>query len=150
VKPILSENGLVLLQPLDDTKLTTIIYDVESGESISGSVAIPTVADPQKLGSAISYLRRYSLVSTLAIEGDEDDDANTASAVSAPKAPVALPVPPQSTTTAKCDKCAAPMKISSAGKPYCSKLCWKNPVQALPVIQQEATSDEVPLSDIPF
>ena len=58
---------------------------------------------------------------------------------------VSAPVAPYSTVTAQCNKCAAPMKTSKEGKPYCSKLCWKNPVQALPVIQQED-----PLSDIPF
>ena len=27
---------------------------------------------------------------------------------------------------ATCEKCGAPMKLSQAGKLYCSKLCWKN------------------------
>ncbi len=25
----------------------------------------------------------------------------------------------------ECSKCGAPNKLSKAGKPYCSKLCWK-------------------------
>ena len=62
------------------------------------------------------------------------------------KAATVAPSATGSTEALKCNKCSAPMKTSSAGKPYCSKLCWKNPVQPLPVIQQE----EVPLSDIPF
>jgi len=28
-------------------------------------------------------------------------------------------------TTKNCPNCGAPMKISKFGKPYCSKLCWK-------------------------
>lgn len=31
---------------------------------------------------------------------------------------------PVSETAEKCPKCGAPMKISSKGKPYCSKTCW--------------------------
>jgi len=151
VKPILSESGLVLVQPLDKNTLSTNIYDVESGEYLGSSVNLPEMTDPQKMGSVISYFRRYSLVSLLAIEGEEDDDANTAS--TAPKAAVASPSAPQSTTTASlgtCAKCGAANKLSKEGKSYCSKLCWKNVSimqgTALPVIQQE----EVQLSDIPF
>lgn len=29
------------------------------------------------------------------------------------------------TDLGECPKCDAPMKLSKAGKPYCSKLCWK-------------------------
>lgn len=34
-------------------------------------------------------------------------------------------VEPKLAPEGNCPKCNAPMKISSKGKPYCSKLCWK-------------------------
>ena len=39
------------------------------------SIALPTIQDPQKLGSAITYFRRYTLQSLLSLQAI-DDDAN--------------------------------------------------------------------------
>lgn len=33
--------------------------------------------------------------------------------------------PPANTNVGNCPKCGATNKLSKAGKPYCSKLCWK-------------------------
>ena len=148
LRPVFNDNGIVVLQPLAELNgkpaIRTLVLDSETGESIDSITPLIENSDPQKFGGIITYTRRYALTSMFLLEGEDDDDANRASG-NVSKAPVSTPVPPQSTTTAKCDKCDAPMKVSSAGKPYCSKLCWKNPVQALPVIQQE-----VQLSDVPF
>ncbi len=35
---------------------------------------IPVIADPQKLGAAMTYYRRFSICSLLAIAPDDDDD----------------------------------------------------------------------------
>ena len=78
VEPILSKNGLLLLQPIRDNKVLSIIYDVESGESIESEMVLPILNDPQKLGSAITYFRRYTLQSLLGLQA-EDDDGNKAS-----------------------------------------------------------------------
>lgn len=144
VKPILSANGLVLVQPLDKNTLSTNIYDVESGEYLGSTVNLPEMTDPQKMGSVISYFRRYSLVSLLAIEGEEDDDGNVASHQKPPVAPVST----QTADLGTCAKCGAANAQSKAGNAYCSKLCWKNPVQEVPVI--EVPEDEVRLDEIPF
>ena len=40
---------------------------------------LPNLQDPQKLGSAITYFRRYTLQSLLGLQA-EDDDGNKASA----------------------------------------------------------------------
>jgi hypothetical protein len=46
----------------------------------------------QKMGSAITYARRYSLSAICGIAADEDDDANAASVPSKPQAvPKAVP-----------------------------------------------------------
>lgn len=78
VEPLMQENNLVLLQPILNNKVTTKIIDSESGEEISSEIELPNLTDPQKLGSAITYYRRYTLQSLLGIQA-EDDDANKAS-----------------------------------------------------------------------
>ena len=78
VQPLLSENGLLLLQPIKDGKQYSIIIDTETGESVESSLELPNISDAQKLGSAITYFRRYSLQSLLGLQA-EDDDANLAS-----------------------------------------------------------------------
>ena len=50
-----------------------------TGATISG-LKLPVIADPQKLGSCITYYRRYTLSSLLGLQA-EDDDANSASGV---------------------------------------------------------------------
>ena len=79
VTPILNEQGLVLLQPLAGDTVTSAIMDSETGDVIaSSSLTLPNQQDPQKLGSAITYFRRYTLKSLLAI-AEVDDDGNLAS-----------------------------------------------------------------------
>lgn len=79
VEPLLQEQGLVLLQPIENNIVTSRIYDSESGALIiSSELQLPELKDPQKLGSAITYFRRYTLKSLLAI-AEGDDDGNLAS-----------------------------------------------------------------------
>lgn len=79
VKPILSKHNIILVQPLTPAGLQTILLDAETGDTLVHSeVAFPQNPDPQKMGSAITYFRRYALQSILAIEA-EDDDGNKAS-----------------------------------------------------------------------
>jgi hypothetical protein len=78
VEPILLEKGLLMLQPIQNGNVTTTIIDCENNESVESSIALPQLQDPQKLGSAITYFRRYSLQSLLGLMA-EDDDGNKAS-----------------------------------------------------------------------
>ena len=79
IEPLLWEQGLILLQPIQDNKVYSVIIDSESGKTLfSSDIELPPITDPQKLGSAITYFRRYTLKSLLAIS-EEDDDGNKAS-----------------------------------------------------------------------
>ena len=80
VEPVLLEYGLLLLQPIEDGKVSTLIIDIESGQSAFSSMRLPEIQDPQKIGSAVTYYRRYTLQSLLSLQA-EDDDANSASAM---------------------------------------------------------------------
>lgn len=78
LEPILQKHKLLLLQPVLDNSVFTEIHDLESGEIIKSAIPLPNIQDPQKIGSAITYYRRYSLQSLLALQTD-DDDGNKAS-----------------------------------------------------------------------
>jgi len=85
VKPVLHENNFVLLQ-LPQHKLETgkntlkTILLHSSGKTIESEIELVCADknDPQKLGGAITYMRRYSIIAMLGLE-QEDDDANFAS-----------------------------------------------------------------------
>lgn len=77
VEPILQDEGLLLLQPISDGKVKSIVIDTESGEKESSEIDLGSFSDPQKMGSAITYYRRYTLQSLLGLQA-EDDDGNKA------------------------------------------------------------------------
>ena len=87
IKPILSDNGLVIIQPfgIKDGKniIATIVAD-EAGNEIRSEIELPVGEDSQKQGSIITYYRRYAIQSLLALEA-EDDDGNSVSGNNAPK-----------------------------------------------------------------
>lgn len=79
VEPLLHKYGLVLVQPINNGIVETQIVDAENGDIILNSgLVLPDLKDPQKLGSCITYYRRYTLKSLLAI-AEADDDGNLAS-----------------------------------------------------------------------
>lgn len=88
----LSQAGLVLIQPtiIRDgvTILSTQLIHAESGDSIASELVIPTQSDPQKLGAALTYYRRFSICSLLAIAAEADDDGAAAVSSSQTKQPV--------------------------------------------------------------
>ncbi len=77
VEPLLHKNKLMILQPITKGCVKSILFDIETGDRVESEINLPEISDPQKLGSAITYYRRYTLQSLLALQA-EDDDANTA------------------------------------------------------------------------
>ena len=75
VNPVLSSNGLVLLQPILDGKVFSRLIDAESGQLIERCLELPNLPKPQDLGSCVSYYRRYTLSSLLGLQA-EDEDGN--------------------------------------------------------------------------
>lgn len=84
-RDVLHRHGLAVVQTFSQTdgtyiELTTTLVH-ESGEWISGTITMrPTKPDPQGLGSAATYARRYAYAAILGIVTDDDDDGNAASA----------------------------------------------------------------------
>ena len=67
------DNGLLLLQPIQDGMVVTQIMNIDSDEIITSEMRLPDNIDPQKLGSAITYFRRYTLQSLLGLNAQDDD-----------------------------------------------------------------------------
>jgi hypothetical protein len=83
VEEALLINGIALIQEtsLDETGVTVeTVFLHESGESMRcGKLHVPaSKQDPQGYGSALTYARRYSLITSCGI-APEDDDGNAAS-----------------------------------------------------------------------
>ena len=92
IKPLLKKHGLMILQPLDNVDgkpaIRTIVAD--SKDKMEWVTPLPTSStttngsnkvgpftnvktDPQDMGSAITYYRRYALQSLLFLEAQDDD-----------------------------------------------------------------------------
>lgn len=85
VRPMLAEQGLSVIQMPsgegDQLKLTTLLLHI-TGEWIESDPINmrPVKNDPQGVGSATTYARRYSLCAFLGLStGDVDDDGNSSS-----------------------------------------------------------------------
>ena len=80
LNPLLEKHDLVLTQPLETdgegrSYLATEIEDIKDGNMLRSSVCLPTDVKPQDMGSAITYYRRYSIVSLLNLQVEDDDGA---------------------------------------------------------------------------
>jgi len=79
VEPVLLEHGLLLLQPISEGFVSTLIIDIDNGEQVCSTMRLDTNLNSQQQGSQITYYRRYTLQALLSLQA-EDDDANSASA----------------------------------------------------------------------
>ena len=96
VRPVLARHGLVLSQFVvssengADRLVTRLLH--QSGQFVEDEgISLVGSDNMQKLGSAMSYGRRYGLLSVLGLVGDPDDDAEIAS-LPAPAKPIPVPV----------------------------------------------------------
>ncbi len=90
VIPALNESGIAVIQSPsfdgDLVSVTTVLLH-ESGSSVTGTLSMrPTKMDPQGVGSAITYARRYALLA-MAGAAPEDDDGHAASQPGNDRAP---------------------------------------------------------------
>lgn len=79
----LSDNGLSVVQTTAGDNAETVTVETQlnhsSGQWIRGSLTMkPTKADPQGMGSTITYARRYALAAMVGV-APEDDDGNAGS-----------------------------------------------------------------------
>lgn len=81
INPLLKKHGLGFTQLIENENLTTILFHVESGETIESKMALlkdvelKGMNEFQVYGSQLTYFRRYALSSILGIVTDKDTDA---------------------------------------------------------------------------
>ena len=73
--PAMKKAGLAVTQLVIGGTLTTLLVH-KSGQWFKSELQIGNSPDYQALGSAITYLKRYSYCAILGIVADTDDDAN--------------------------------------------------------------------------
>ena len=87
INPLMKKHGMGFYQTVDSSNdnvplIKTVVFHVESGESIDSETIIPQgvqlkgMNDFQVLGSAITYIKRYALSSLLGLVTDKDNDAS--------------------------------------------------------------------------
>lgn len=72
--PELEKQNLLITHHGVNNELITSVQDVDSGSSVQSAFPLPQGAEPQKMGSAITYAKRYNLGALFNIVTDEDDD----------------------------------------------------------------------------
>lgn len=103
VRAVCLEHGLLIIQiPKIDGNhagvITHIIHVASQAQLISELILPLQKNDPQAVGSAITYARRYSIAPLFGLVADEDDDGNAASQVQAKiEAPAKTKLPPKLT-----------------------------------------------------
>lgn len=126
-KPVLAKHGLAVIQlpafreNIGHVLCTRIIHS--SGQWIEDEMRLnPIKDDPQGLGSALTYARRYSIPGVCMIASEEDDDGNRAS-----HGPNVTPIQAKSITMEEVKKQIASLDSEDAVRkffPICSsKLC---------------------------
>lgn len=83
-RDLLAKNGLSVAQGnsvgMDNTVIVETLLMHDSGEWIQSELCLPLAKhDPQGVGSATTYGRRYGLAAMIGIVADIDDDGNGAS-----------------------------------------------------------------------
>jgi hypothetical protein len=132
VLPALHANGFGLMQPPHSdgalVEVETILLH-ESGGCIRSTLGVrPTKQDPQGIGSAVTYARRYALQSIAGI-APEDDDGNAASGSRQQAAPKQAEPPKAPTLSERAARLEATLKTVKTAdelrKAYAlaSKLC---------------------------
>jgi len=84
LNPLLKKHRLLLLQPIEEDSVYSKLICIDGTGGVISALKLPEINDPQKLGSAITYYRRYTLASLLGLQA-VDDDANVASGVTEDK-----------------------------------------------------------------
>lgn len=112
----LADNDLVVTQVVSAGMLATLLIHAPSGEWIRSEAPLPQTGDMQQLGSALTYLRRYTLMAILGVaagDGSDDDDGQRAQP-RAQQAPAAPPNEPTVEQIMELDALAAACGLTDA------------------------------------
>lgn len=141
INPLMKKHGLCFSQLLENDGIRTILFHVESGESLESYTIIPKVKlgnmnDFQAMGSGYTYFRRYCLSSILGLVTDKDTDA---AGVQAP----AKETPKQSVSISAAELGEVKRLLDECQTMETLKEIWddiEDQYQALPIIKELFTN----------
>lgn len=117
----LSDNGLAVCHPCDTTEAGKIRCGTRlvhcSGQWVESTLEFVQQSSLQDVGSALTYLKRYTLCGLLGVTADEDDDANAADGNEAEVGEV----PPKPV----CPNCSVNLFVYEDKEHKGSFYCWK-------------------------
>lgn len=135
VTTALTENGLQIVQTIQDRTLITRLYH-ESGEFLESVYPLPETNDAQKLGAAITYGRRYTICPLLSLVADEDDDGESVK-------------PSGRSNSAPPKQNSAPQQEPASRKDFSKNSATSNPhAAAAAQIAKEAVEAGIPAAEI--
>lgn len=127
IRKPLTDNELSVCQTTDVREgvtgiVTTLLHS--SGQFIQGFYPLVAVKqDPQAVGSAMTYARRYTLAAIIGqIQVDDDAESAMDRTPETTEGVTSSPIIPDDKKV--CHKCGSQLITSKAGKLYCK--CWYN------------------------
>ena len=77
LRPLEAEQSISITLPLSNVQgrpaLRLVVQDLETDDVVEDVITLPDIQDPQKMGSIITYYRRYMLMSFFNIKAEDDD-----------------------------------------------------------------------------
>lgn len=158
LNPILDSNNLVVYHYTENKEVKTVVADVDSGEALISSFPIQENLDPQKVGSTMTYAKRYNIGQLFNIITDDDDDGNTsATPQNAPRADFKQKMANTTSSTQTstqnetrdmfCPVCKVDAKVSQrTGKPYCPNF-KKHPEGTFIPLEPKPSEREIQFAD---
>jgi hypothetical protein len=102
VLPVLRANDIAVTQstavlPTGQFVLRTTLWHTEGDGTIEGEYLIQAVnmGDPQAVGSAVTYARRYALIALLCLSAEDDDGEKAGAPPPPPEPPIRQSPPPK-------------------------------------------------------
>lgn len=117
LNPILEKNNLLIFHYMKEGQVITRVTNLDSAENedfIESAFPVQQNIEPQKVGSAITYAKRYNIGQIFNIITDSDDDGNVSSPQNA--------VPQKDEGLGVCSICGENAKMSKAGNPFCPNI----------------------------
>jgi hypothetical protein len=142
----LNNNDIFMMQPThecDNGVIVETIFIHSSGEQISsGKLHVPaTKHDAQGYGSALTYARRYSLMTACGIAPEDDDGNSAAKPKAAPAKPAAQP-PKASPPPAKIEGKEGPWQLKVSIEPEGTFTDWADIVMDATKLGLEQCTEE--------
>jgi len=142
----LNNNDIFMMQPThecDNGVIVETIFIHSSGEQISsGRLHVPaTKHDAQGYGSALTYARRYSLMTACGIAPEDDDGNSAAKAKPAPSKPATQPAK-ASPPPAKIEGKEGPWQLKVSIEPEGSFVDWASIVMDATKLGLEQAANE--------